>query len=83
MDNETKTITVEGKVRTFNLEKVDINLIDENMTDEEYDALKYMLSLDTSGVASLIEQVVYFQSINNDDSYKEDLLEEIKFNLLW
>ena len=82
MDNETKIVTVEGKVRTFNLEKVDINLIDENMTDEEYDALKYMLSLDTSGVASLIEQVVYFQSINNDDSYKEALIEEIKFNLL-
>ena len=82
MDNETKTITVEGKVRTFNLGKVEIQTINDNMTDEEYDALKYMLSLDTSGVASLIEQVVYFQSINNDDSYKEALIEEIKFNLL-
>lgn len=81
-NNETKIVTVEGKVRTFNLGKVEIQTINDNMTDEEYDVLKYMLSLDTDGVASLIEKVVYFKELTNDTSYKEELLEEIKFNLL-
>ena len=89
-NNEKRMITVEGKVRKFKVGEVEINTIDESMTDEDYDAVKYLLSLDTSDMVSLIAKVVDFKALGNENSviktsagdrysYKSDLIEEIKF----
>lgn len=102
-NNEKRMITVEGKVRKFKLGNLEINTIDESMTDEDYDAVNYLLSLDTSDMVSLIAKVIDFKALGDNyrvnktlagdivdlsygfagdsDSYKEALIEDIKFLL--
>lgn len=102
-NNEKRTITVEGKIRKFKVGDLEINTISEDMTDEDYDVMSYLLSLDTSDMVSLIAKVIDFKALGHDhrvimtlageivdlehgfagdsDSYKETLIEEIKFLL--
>ena len=104
-NNEKRMITVEGKVRKFKVGELEINTIDESMTDEDYDVINYLLSLDTSDMVSLIAKVVDFKALGDNyrvnktlagdivdlsygfagdrDSYKEALIEDIKFLLNW